>query len=364
MSLCFDGKKPSILFAYGNRTYNSMSKTRRINTDSMSVLVTGGAGYIGSHMVWQLVDDGEDVIVLDNLVTGLRWAGAPGVKFVNGDCGDGDLVARLIDEHAVDTIIHMAALVVVPESVSDPLSYYLNNVTGTCMLIEAAVRGGVRQFIFSSTAAVYGTPARSPVSEEAPLNPESPYGRSKMMVEMMLADTAAAHDFVYVALRYFNVAGADPSGRAGQSTPSATHLVKVACETVLGKRPEIVVYGTDYPTPDGTCVRDYIHVSDLVAAHADALRHLRSDGDSIVANCGYGHGFSVFEVLEAVKRVSGSDFKIVPGERRQGDVPSVVAAPELIMQRLGWQPRRDNLDDIVRSALAWEVSLSHRNQRE
>jgi UDP-glucose 4-epimerase len=330
----------------------------------MSILVTGGAGYIGSHMVWQLVDMGEDVVVLDNLVTGFSWAIAPEATFVQGDCGDMELVGRLIAAHNVEAIIHFAGSVVVPDSVSDPLAYYLNNTCRARGLIEAAVKGKVGKFIFSSTAAVYGTPAEVPVVETVTLKPESPYGRSKLMVEMMLADTAAAHDFRYVALRYFNVAGADPAGRTGQSTAGATHLIKVACETALGKRPEIVVYGTDYPTPDGTCVRDYIHVSDLVAAHADALRHLKSGGESLVANCGYGHGFSVLEVLGTVKEVSGKDFKVTLGGRRPGDAVAVVASPALIKARFGWQPRYDDLRGIVADALAWEASLSRRNQRE
>jgi UDP-glucose 4-epimerase len=330
----------------------------------MSVLVTGGAGYIGSHMVWQLLDAGEDVVVLDNLVTGFAWAVAPEATFVEGDCGDIDLVGRLIEEHSVDAIIHFAGSVVVPDSVSDPLSYYLNNTVRARALIEAAVRGGVRHFICSSTSAVYGTPSVTPVAEGAPLMPESPYGRSKMMVEMMLADTAAAHELSYVALRYFNVAGADPAGRSGQSTRGATHLIKVACEVALGQRDNIVVYGNDYPTPDGTCVRDYIHVSDLVAAHNKALEHLRSGGASLVANCGYGRGFSVLDVLDTVKSVSGRDFKVIYGDRRPGDAVAVVASPALIKQRFGWQPHYDDLGAIVRSALDWEVSLSRRNQRE
>lgn len=330
----------------------------------MSVLVTGGAGYIGSHMVWRLVGSGENTVVLDNLVSGFDWAVAPEAKFVMGDCGDRNLVARLIAEHSVDAIIHFAGSVVVPDSVSDPLAYYMNNTIRAHALIESAVNGGVRHFIFSSTAAVYGTPAVTPVGEDAPLAPESPYGRSKMMVEMMLADTAAAHDFAYTALRYFNVAGADPEGRTGQSTRGATHLIKVACEAALGKRDELVVYGTDYPTPDGTCVRDYIHVSDLVAAHADALGHLRSGGGCLVANCGYGRGFSVLEVLDTVKEVSGRDFKVTLGERRPGDAVSVVASPALIKKQFGWQPHHDDLKQIVRNALDWEVSLSRRNRRE
>jgi UDP-glucose 4-epimerase len=327
-------------------------------------LVTGGAGYIGSHMVWQLVDSGERVVVLDNLVTGFAWAVAPEAVFVKGDCGDEALVSRLIAEHGVDAVIHFAGSVVVPDSVSDPLGYYLNNTVRARALIAAAVAGKVRHLIFSSTAAVYGTPAVYPVAEDAPLLPESPYGRSKMMVEMMLADTAAAHDFNYAALRYFNVAGADPKGRTGQSTKGATHLVKVACETALGKRDEIIVYGTDYPTKDGTAVRDYIHVTDLVAAHAAALRYLRAGGKSIVANCGYGTGFSVVEVVDTVRRVSGRDFKVVMGPRRPGDPVAVVASPARAMATFGWKPAHQDLDEIVRSALAWEEALGRRNQKD
>ncbi len=326
----------------------------------MSVLVTGGAGYIGSHMVWQLLDAGEEVVVVDTLAKGFRWAVAPNATLVVGDCGDEALIAGLIAERGVDAIIHFAGSIVVPESVADPLGYYLNNTVKARALIAAAVAGGVKRFIFSSTAAVYGTPATSPVDEDAPLRPSSPYGRSKMMVEMILADTAVAHDFRYVALRYFNVAGADPAGRAGQSTEGATHLIKVASETALGKRAEMMVFGTDYPTPDGTCIRDYIHVTDLVEAHSAALRHLRSGGESLVLNCGYGRGASVMEVIDAVKRVSGKDFRVVTGPRRPGDSVSVVASPARIKAAFGWMPRHNDLDDIVASALAWEAGLAAR----
>jgi UDP-glucose 4-epimerase len=330
----------------------------------MSVLVTGGAGYIGSHMVWQLLDAGETVVVLDNLVTGFDWAVGPEGHLVRGDIADETLVRRLIADHDVDAIIHFAGSVVVPDSVADPLAYYLNNTVRSRALIAAAIAGGVKQFIFSSTAAVYGAPGQAPVTEDAVLKPESPYGRSKLMTEMMLADTAAAHDFRYVALRYFNVAGADPKGRTGQSTRGATHLIKVACETALGKRASMSIYGSDYPTPDGTCVRDYIHVSDLVAAHSDALKHLRNGGKSVVANCGYGRGYSVREVVEAVKAVSERDFPVVMTERRPGDPSSVVANPALIMSEFGWKPRLDDLRGIVASALAWEDALSRRNRRD
>jgi UDP-glucose 4-epimerase len=330
----------------------------------MSVLVTGGAGYIGSHMVWRLVDDGERVVVLDNLSTGFKWAVAPEARLVQGDVGDEALVDRLILEEGIDTIIHFAGSIVVPKSVADPLGYYLNNTVKSRALIAAAVRSGVRNFIFSSTAAVYGTKDGTPIPEDASLSPESPYGRSKMMTEMMLADTAVAHDFRYVALRYFNVAGADPKGRTGQATQGATHLIKVACETALGKRSSITVYGTDYPTHDGTCIRDYIHVADLIAAHALALKHLRAGGHRLVANCGYGHGASVLEVIDTVKRVSGRDFEVILGPRRPGDSASTVASPALIMSEFGWKPAFDDLDGIVASALSWEAALERRNQRD
>jgi UDP-glucose 4-epimerase len=328
----------------------------------MSVLVTGGGGYIGSHMVWHLTDANEDVIVLDDFSTGFEWAIPPEARIVHGDCGDAALLESIFAESRVDAIIHFAGSIVVPESVAEPLRYYLNNTVKSRALIEAVVKAGVPHFIFSSTAAVYGTPEVFPVPEDAPLRPESPYGRSKLMTEMMLEDASAAHGFTYAALRYFNVAGADPRGRTGQSTRGATHLIKVACETALGKRGAITVFGTDYPTPDGTCIRDYIHVTDLVAAHADALRYLRAGGRNLVANCGYGRGFSVIEVLDTVKRVSGQDFPVALGDRRPGDPTAIVASPALIVERLGWEPRYADLDGIVGSALRWEEALSRRNQ--
>lgn len=328
----------------------------------MSVLVTGGGGYIGSHMVWHLTDADEDVIVLDDFSTGFEWAIPPEARIVHGDCGDEALLASIFAGSKVDAIIHFAGSIVVPESVAEPLRYYLNNTVKSRALIEAAVRAGVPHFIFSSTAAVYGTPEVFPVPEDAPLRPESPYGRSKLMTEMMLADASAAHGFTYAALRYFNVAGADPRGRTGQSTRGATHLIKVACETALGKRDGMTVFGADYPTPDGTCIRDYIHVTDLVAAHADALRYLREGGGNLVANCGYGRGFSVIEVLDTVKRVSGRDFPVMLGGRRPGDPAAIVASPALIVERLGWEPKYADLDGIVQSALRWEESLGRRNR--
>ncbi len=311
----------------------------------MTVLVTGGAGYIGSHMVYELADAGERVVVLDNLSTGFDWAVAKGVPLVVGETGDQALVARLIREHGVDAIIHFAASIVVPDSVRDPLGYYRNNTMNSRALIECAVNGGVRHFIFSSTAAVYGNPAEIPVKEDAPTLPISPYGWSKLMTEIMLRDAGSAYGLQHVILRYFNVAGADPQRRTGQSTKAATHLIKVAVETVLGLRPKLDVFGNDYPTPDGTCIRDYIHVSDLVRAHADALRYLRSGAPSLTLNCGYGHGFSVLEVIDAVKRVSGVDFKVDIAPRRAGDPAQIVAHSEQVRSELGWQPRYDDLAD-------------------
>ena len=323
----------------------------------MTVLVTGGAGYIGSHMVLALRDAGEDVVVLDNLSTGFRWAVPEDVTFVAGDAGDHDLLLRLILANPIDAIIHFAGSIVVPESVADPLGYYLNNTCKSRTLIASAVAAKVPHFIFSSSAAVYGMPEENPVAEDARLAPISPYGTSKLMTELMLRDTAVAHDLRYVALRYFNVAGADPSGRSGQSTARATHLVKAACEAALGQRPELQVFGSDYSTPDGTCIRDYIHVTDLVGAHLDALRYLRAGGESAVLNCGYGSGFSVLDVIAAVKRISHSEFRVRMGPRRAGDPAAIVAKAERIGAVLGWKPKLDRLDTIVGHALAWEKRL-------
>jgi len=323
----------------------------------MTVLVTGGAGYIGSHMVLALRDQGETVVVLDNLSTGQRRLVPAEVNLVVGDVGDRALVADVIARHGIDAIIHFAGSIVVPDSVTDPLGYYHNNTVKSHALIQSAVAAGVPHFIFSSTAAVYGNPGNEPVSEDAATVPVSPYGSSKLMTEWMLRDTSAAHDFRSVALRYFNVAGADPQGRSGQATPRATHLIKVACETALGKRPHMEIFGTDYPTPDGTCLRDYIHVSDLARAHAAALAYLRAGGEAIVLNCGYSKGYSVLEVVDTVKRVSGRDFEVRLSPRRPGDPAAIVAASERIRATLGWQPELDDLEAIVRHALAWEQSL-------
>ena len=327
----------------------------------MAVLVTGGAGYIGSHMVLALTDAGENVVVLDNLTTGFAWAVAPQAKLVKGDIADEALVERLIKENKIDAIVHFAGSIVVPDSVSDPLGYYNNNTVKSRALMAAAVKAGVKNFIFSSTAAVYGNPETMPVYETTAPAPISPYGTSKWMTEMMLRDSHAAYGLNYVALRYFNVAGADPKGRTGQSTPRATHLIKVACQTALGQRASMDVFGTDYDTPDGTCLRDYIHVSDLIAAHMDALRHLRGGGASGIFNCGYGKGYSVLEVIKAVERAHGGpvNHKLVP--RRAGDPAAIIAGADQVRKVLGWQPKYQDLDFIVQSAFAWEKHLVRRN---
>jgi UDP-glucose 4-epimerase len=326
----------------------------------MTILVTGGAGYIGSHMVHALVDSGARVVVLDDLSTGFDWAVASGVPLVVGETGDQELVAKIIRDYGTEAIIHFAASVVVSDSVRNPLGYYRNNTANSRALMECAVDGGVRHFIFSSTAAVYGDPNETPVREDTPTLPISPYGRSKLMTETMLRDTGRAHGLKYVILRYFNVAGADPQGRTGQSTSGATHLIKVAVETALGLRSKLDLFGTDYATPDGTCIRDYIHVSDLVSAHCDALYYLRDGGSSLTLNCGYGHGFSVREVIAVVKRVAGVDFKVEKAPRRPGDPARIVADAAELRKILHWQPRYDDLSSIVAHALAWERELMRR----
>jgi UDP-glucose 4-epimerase len=281
----------------------------------------------------------------------------PKARFVQGDVADETLVRELIAKHGIDAVIHFAARIVVPDSISDPLGYYLSNTVKSRALLAATTGAGVKRFVFSSTAAVYGMAAENPVSESAPTNPMSPYGASKLMTEWMLRDAAAAYGMNYVALRYFNVAGADPQGRSGQSTVNATHLIKVACETALGKRNRMEVFGTDYPTADGTCVRDYIHVTDLVAAHLDALKHLRAGGGSLTLNCGYGRGYSVLDVIDTMKKLSGKDFPVFYAPRRPGDPAAIVAGAERIRTELGWQPKLDNLSTIITHALAWERTL-------
>jgi UDP-glucose 4-epimerase len=320
------------------------------------VLVTGGAGYIGSHVVRQLSAAAYPVIVLDNLSTGFRKAVLHG-ELVEGNSGDIELVGRLIRKHGIEAVLHFAAHIVVPESMAEPLKYYGNNTCNTRNLLQACNDNGVKRFIFSSTAAVYGIPAGPSASEDSPLAPINPYGLSKLMSEWMLRDLAAASGLRYVALRYFNVAGADPEGRIGQSTPKATHLIKVACEHVVGKRDHVAVFGTDYPTPDGTGVRDYIHVDDLAAAHILALEYLEKGGASQTLNCGYGHGYSVREVLDAVARVSGVELDIREQARRAGDPPALVAQADRIRGVLGWRPKHDDLEFIVKTALGWEKKL-------
>ena len=328
----------------------------------MAVLVTGGAGYIGSHMVLNLADSGEQVVVLDNLVTGFDWAIDGRALYEPGNAGDIELVLKLIEKHRITEIVHFAGSIVVPESVTNPLKYYANNTSTSRNLIEAAVRGGVKHFIFSSTAAVYGMTGLAPVVEDTPLNPMSPYGRSKLMTEWMLADVAAAHPMTFGVLRYFNVAGADPGKRSGQSTPEATHLIKVACQTALGQREKMNIFGTDYDTPDGTCVRDYIHVTDLIAAHALLLKYLRKGGNSTTLNCAYGQGYSVRQVVETVRKVSGIDLRADEAPRRAGDPASITATGEKVRQLLGWVPQHDDLNEIVETAYSWERHLMTRNR--
>lgn len=327
------------------------------------ILVTGGAGYIGSHAVHALRDAGWPVVVIDNLVTGFRWAIPDGISFVEADIGDAAAVSAAISAHAIGAIMHFAGSVVVPESVTDPLKYYRNNTANSRTLLECAVKGGVRHFIFSSTAATYGIAESIPVREDSPKRPINPYGMSKLMTEFMLADVAAAHPINYCALRYFNVAGADPEGRTGQSTAGATHLIKVAVEAATGKRDHVSIYGTDFATPDGTGVRDYIHVSDLAAAHVHALERLVADpAESHIMNCGYGKGFSVSEVLDAVDRATNLKIERRIEGRRAGDPDALIADNSKILATLPWRPQRDNLDLIVQDALAWERKLGERGK--
>jgi UDP-glucose 4-epimerase len=322
-----------------------------------SILVTGGAGYIGSHVVRQLGAAGESVITLDNLSTGFEAAVTAG-KLVIGDTGDAALLDRVFAAHKIDTLMHFAAHTVVPESVADPLKYYRNNTSNSRTLLERAHAHGVKHVVFSSTAAVYGIPPDGKASEATPTRPINPYGSSKLMTEWMLRDLALAGGPSYVALRYFNVAGCEPGGSIGQSTPKATLLVKVACEAAVGKRKGVSIFGTDYPTPDGTGLRDYIHVEDLAAAHLDALDYLREGGKSSTLNCGYGHGYSVREVLQTVERVHGAALNITEEPRRDGDPPVLIAATEKIHQVLGWMPEFDDLELIVRTSLDWERKIA------
>ena len=322
-----------------------------------SILVTGGAGYIGSHVVLQLRARGEQVVVLDDLSTGFRQA-VLDTPLVVGKVGDRDLVLEILRTHGVDTVMHFAAHTIVPESVSNPLKYYGNNTCSTRNLLECCIETGVRHFVFSSTAAVYGIPTDSMAAETSPTAPINAYGTSKLMSEWMLRDVAASSPLRYVALRYFNVAGSDSAGRIGQATPKATLLIKVACEAAVGKRPHVSIYGTDYATPDGTGVRDYIHVEDLATAHLDALSYLRQGGTPQVLNVGYGHGYSVREVLKSVERVAGHSLTIREEPRRAGDPPILVARADRVRSELGWQPRLDDLDTIVKTSLQWEQRLA------
>ena len=326
----------------------------------MAVLVTGGAGYIGSHMVLDLLAAGEKVVVLDNLVTGLQEAIAPEAEFVQGDVGDAALLQELLPSRGVDAILHFAGSVVVPESHADPIKYYRNNTANSLTLFSAAVNAGVKHVIFSSTAAVYGITERIPVVEGEPPAPISPYGTSKLMTEQMLADLAAAHDLTYVVLRYFNVAGADPEGRIGQSTPGATHLIKVACQAALGLRPELQVFGNDYETRDGTGERDFIHVTDLVRAHTAGLKYLRAGGKSDIFNCGYGRGSTVMEVVDRVERASNNKVPYSFAPRRPGDIGALTADNAKILERLEWRPALDDLDTIVSHAYRWEAKLANK----
>ena len=323
------------------------------------ILVTGGAGYIGSHVVRQLGEKGEPAVTLDNLSTGFEDAVTAG-ELVVGDTGDRALVTRLLRDYAIDTVMHFAAHTIVPESVENPLKYYANNTCSTRNLLESCAEAGVKYFIFSSTAAVYGMPEGGIATEASPTRPINPYGTSKLMSEWMLKDLAAASDLKHVTLRYFNVAGCDPGGRIGQSTRNATLLTKVACEAAVGKRSEVRIFGTDYPTPDGTGVRDYIHVEDLATAHLAALAYLRSGGSSTTLNCGYGHGYSVREVLDAVGRANGAPLSIIEAPRRAGDPPKLIASAERILKTLEWTPEYDSLESIVTSALSWERRLNTR----
>ena len=326
----------------------------------MSILITGGAGYIGSHMAWALHDAAEPFVIMDRLSTGFPAAPPRAAPLIHADIGDLDVLRKTIAAHKVESVIHFAGSVVVPESVADPLEYYDNNTSKSRSLIETAVEAGVRHFVFSSTAAVYGAPETPTVTEDAPLRPESPYGSSKLMTEIMLRDVAHAHGLKYGVLRYFNVAGADPQARTGQATKGATHLIKVAVEAALGKRDHLAIFGTDYATPDGTCVRDYIHVSDLIDAHLLTLKHLRAGGENVTLNCGYGRGFSVREVIDTVQRVSSSPFRVIEAPCRPGDLPTIVADAARARALLGWTPRYDDLDRIVADALAWERSARWR----
>lgn len=323
-----------------------------------SILVTGGAGYIGSHAILGFQAAGYTPVVIDNLTTGRRQAVPKQVKFIEGNSGDQDLVQSVIEENAIEAVIHFAGSIIAPESVVNPLKYYFNNTCVSRSLIEACVKTGVRHFIYSSTALVYGLENEMPLREESLIAPANPYGTSKLVTEWILRDAASSHEFNYAALRYFNVAGADPDGRAGQSTPEATHLIKVGCQAAIGIRDHLELFGEDYDTPDGTCIRDYVHVTDLVDAHVRALDYLKNSRENLTLNCGYGRGFSVREVLKVIENHVGRPLDIRPGPRRPGDPPRLVSDSSKLCQKLGWRPRYDNLEIIVRTALEWERGLT------
>jgi UDP-glucose 4-epimerase len=323
----------------------------------MAILVTGGAGYIGSHMVYAALERGE-VVVLDNLSTGMRGLVPERAQFYQGDVGNQDLLRQLITRHRITAVVHFAASTVLPESIEKPLAYYANNAAASRNLIEVCVETDVKHFIFSSTAAVYASPDGNRVKEEAPLAPGTPYGRSKLMTEWMLEDATRAHGLRHVTLRYFNVAGADPKGRTGQSTPRATHLIKRACQAALGRIPHLEIFGTDFPTRDGTGVRDYIHVTDLVDAHAVALDHLEKGGHSLTLNCGYGRGYSVREVIDVVSRIAGREMPIRQAQPRPGDLAELVADPTKLQRNLAWRPQYNDLSAIVATSYNWEKRLN------
>ena len=336
-----------------------MHVLQRITT-TMKILLTGGAGYIGSHTAWEAIDHGIDVVIIDNLSTGVRGNCPPQAAFYEGDVGDANLLDRIFSENKIDAVIHFAGSIVVPESVEKPAEYYHNNVSNSITLIEACQRHNVNNFVFSSSAAVYGMPDSGTINEDTPTSPINPYGWTKLMVEYILRDVSASSDLRYSALRYFNVAGADPKGRTGESPPHATHLIKIAAQHASGKREQVYIFGEDYPTPDGTCIRDYVHVTDLALAHLAVLKKLEESGENLILNCGISKGFSVREVLTKAEEVAGRPLNIIPAERRAGDPPSLVANADRIRKVTDWNPQHTNLAEIIASAVKWEEIMVER----